>query len=801
MKRTLTVLFSAILAIMLMLPAKVEAQLGCPTPTNLSTSNIDLFSAELDWNTSFFAQSSLLEIRPVGAPIWIPIVVQSTPFTVPALLCGTDYEWRVSAICQLGPIILPSNPSAIQTFTTLSCNNLCPAPSALSSSNVGENSAELNWTPAFSFLTDYNVRYREAGTTTWTDVNNVSAPYSVSGLNCNTTYEWQVQTLCPNPFGNPFPGAWTATQTFTTSICAVICDAPTNLAANNVALYTAELTWSNAAAPGATYQLRYRVAGAANWTVITSAASPYQLIGLTCNTPFEWGVRTVCTAIPGAVTQYSPWTVNSTFTTLACTSPCPAPSNLTATNVGLMSADLNWSTLATPPTTSQVRYRELGTTTWTFINNATSPVTVNGLNCKITYEWQVRTGCALTPGTITNSPWSAVSTFTTADCNSSCPGPITISTDNITLNSAEFSWSVMSPLPVTFQLRYREIGAATFTFVNNAVSPFVATNLNCNANYEWQIRTVCGASSGLNLFYSPWSVLQNFSTLSCSASCPDPIAMATSNIGLYNASLSWSVNAPGQVGFDIRYRAAGSANWTQVDNVTSPYVLVGLTCSSSYEWEVRTVCGNNVSTDPYSPWSATQSFTTATCTFACPAPTGLSASSISETGATLSWVATAPGSVTYQVRYRLSSGGAWTFANNVSSPLAVSGLTCGTDYQWQVRTVCGTIPGGPYSAWSVTGNFSTLTCPSSIVSAEPAMTLFPNPATDMVTLSFDSDESVQAAIEMRDMFGKVVYSSGRTLAVGQNQMVINTSNLKEGWYSISLNTVRFSSTTKVLINR
>ena len=270
--------------------------------------------------------------------------------------------------------------------------------------------------------------------------------------------------------------------------------------------------------------------------------------------------------------------------------------------------------------------------------------------------------------------------------------------------------------------------------------------------------------------------------------------MNTSNIGLYNANLNWSVNAPGQVGFDIRYRLAGAATWTQVDNVTSPYSLANLTCSSNYEWEVRTVCGNAVSNDPFSAWSATQNFTTGTCNLACVAPVSLAASNVTESGADLSWVATTPGNVTYQLRYRQNSSAAWTFINNASSPASVSGLACGTDYQWQVRTVCGVIPTGPYSGWSVLANFSTATCPALI-------TLFPNPATDLITITFDSEESVQGQIEMRDLFGKVVYSSSRSISEGQNSLNISTMNLKEGWYSVTLNTIRISSTTKVLINR
>lgn len=801
MKRTLTMLFStAMILLMMAMPGKVTAQLGCPTPTGLTTSNIDLFSAELDWNNSIFAQNSLLEIRIAGTNTWIPVIIQQTPYTVQPLLCGTDYEWRVSAICQLGPIILPSNPSAVQSFSTLGCNNLCPAPSALTSSNVNDNSAELSWTPAFAFLTDYNLRYREVGSMTWTDVNNVSTPYSLMSLNCATDYEWQVQTLCPNPFGAPIPGAWTASSNFSTDICPVLCDVPGNLSSSNIGLYNADLSWDNALAPGATYQLRYRLAGAANWTLVAGATSPYSLTGLSCSSSFEWGVRTECTGIPGAVTAYSAWSANHLFGTIACTSPCPSPMNLTTTNIGLMTADLSWATTAPQPNDAQVRYREVGTSAWTFINNATSPVSISGLNCDLNYEWQVRTACALSLGSVTYSAWSGLETFASAACNSICPGPQSLTTSNISLNSAEFSWSIMAPFTVDYQLRYREMGAAAWNFTASTSSPFSATGLNCDADYEWQVRTVCGGGISPTISYSPWSILQFFSTLNCAASCPGPHSMATANIGLYGATLDWSVTAPGTVGFDIHYRQAGAANWVQVDNVTAPYALSGLLCSTGYEWEVRTVCGNNVSNDPVSAWSATQSFTTATCTQSCAAPNGLSTSAITETDATLSWVATAPGATSYQLRYR-SIGGGWTLVNNAVSPYSVSGLVCATDYQWQVRTVCGSASVGNYSPWSVLNNFTTNACPSAFTQNSPVtMDIFPNPASERFSINFDSEESIQAVVEMKDMFGKTVYSSARSLATGMNELTIPTASLFEGWYSVTLKTVRTTSTAKVLIS-
>jgi hypothetical protein len=83
-------------------------------------------------------------------------------------------------------------------------------------------------------------------------------------------------------------------------------------------------------------------------------------------------------------------------------------------------------------------------------------------------------------------------------------------------------------------------------------------------------------------------------------------------------------------------------------------------------------------------------------------PTGLAASNIAETTATLSWTAV-PGA-TYDLRYRETGASSWTTiaVTGVSSNL--SGLTALTQYEAQVRSKCS---GGSNSAYSSLINFTT----------------------------------------------------------------------------------------------
>ncbi len=79
------------------------------------------------------------------------------------------------------------------------------------------------------------------------------------------------------------------------------------------------------------------------------------------------------------------------------------------------------------------------------------------------------------------------------------------------------------------------------------------------------------------------------------------------------------------------------------------------------------------------------------CTAVTPAtcndPSALSASGITSTSATLSWIA-ASGATSYNVSYKIVGAATWITTSTTSTSIAVSNLTSGTQYEFQVATVC-----------------------------------------------------------------------------------------------------------------
>lgn len=77
----------------------------------------------------------------------------------------------------------------------------------------------------------------------------------------------------------------------------------------------------------------------------------------------------------------------------------------------------------------------------------------------------------------------------------------------------------------------------------------------------------------------------------------------------------------------------------------------------------------------------------------CGAPSGLTASAITTSGATLSWTAVAS-ATNYDVDYKLTSSSTWTNAATATAATSVNvtGLTAASIYDWRVRTNCSSGP-------------------------------------------------------------------------------------------------------------
>lgn len=591
----------------------------------------------------------------------------------------------------------------------------CETPANLTAANISPTGAVL-YIGTTANAGTYNIRYHGPGTTTWTTLNNVTVPFQLGNLICNTAYEWQAQRVCGvTPNNAPILSAWSLGTAFTTSACSTpTCPVPTNLHATNISQNGAVLSLGVNATNGV-YNIRYHGPNSTNWITVNNVAIPYQLGDLSCGTAYEWQMQQVCGTSAGTA-NLSAWSVGSAFTTMACTTPTPClvPTNLTATNISQTGAVLHFGTNAASGRYN-IRYHGPNSTTWVTVNNVTVPFQLGNLTCHTTYEWQAQQICSITGATNYNlSDWSVGAAFTTAACPApSCPVPTYLSTTNIGQTGAVLNLGSIANTG-TFNIRYRVPNAPNWIVINNVTMPYQLHELTCHTAYEWQAQKICSNADNSTIILSEWSAPLPFSTTGCPVStCPVPTNLSATNISQSGAVLNVGTTSnPGL--YNIRYHGPNSTTWITVNNVTMPYQLGNLACHTTYEWQAQRVCANSAGTPgALSDWSTGAAFTTANCpTTTCPVPTYLSTTNISQTGAVLN-LGTLANTGIFNIRYRVPNAANWIVINNVTMPHQLHGLTCHTGYEWQSQKVCTNADNSTaiLSNWSTAVAFTTTACP------------------------------------------------------------------------------------------
>ncbi|MEM9544822.1 MAG: GEVED domain-containing protein [Bacteroidota bacterium] len=85
-------------------------------------------------------------------------------------------------------------------------------PTGFTTSSVGATTATLSWN-ATPGAANYDIRYRETGTSTWTTTNAGGTSTTLTGLNPLTEYEVQIRTVCPDNSTSSYSSSITFTTT------------------------------------------------------------------------------------------------------------------------------------------------------------------------------------------------------------------------------------------------------------------------------------------------------------------------------------------------------------------------------------------------------------------------------------------------------------------------------------------------------------------------------------------------------------------------------------------------------------
>jgi hypothetical protein len=563
-------LIAGYLFVLIFLLFSVPSKSACPLASGLATTSITASSAVLNWNAVAGSGGYKVRYKKSSVSNWTTISVSSNTATLSGLTSSTSYDWKVLTNCTQGN----SGFGSPVSFTTLSSG--CSVPSGLNVSSITTSSATFGWNAA-SGASGYNVQYRITGSSTWTSTSSASTSKAVSGLTANSSYEFQVQTVC-TAGGN---SSWSSSSTFSTlqQTCAVT----TSTNSNSITTSGATLGWSSVSG-ASSFNVQYRITGTSTWTQTSAATNSKVISGLSPATTYEFQVQTVCST--GGT---SAWSNSATFTTLQQT--CTTPSGLNSSSISTSGATLGWNSIS-DASSYNVQYRVTGSSTWTSTTTSTNSKTITGLSSSTTYEFQVQTICTW-GGT---SSWSTSSTFTTS--LQSCGVATNLNASSITTTGATLGWATVSGA-ASYNVQYRITGSSTWTSTTASANSKSVSGLASGTTYEFQVQTVCSGNS------SSWSSSSVFTT---QTPCTAPTGLNVSSITQSTATLNWNTGG-GALSYSIQYRKTGTTTWSASSSGTTSKTLSGLSPATNYEFQVLTVCSSG-----NSPWSSSSNFTTANST-------------------------------------------------------------------------------------------------------------------------------------------------------------------------------------------
>ncbi len=149
---------------------------------------------------------------------------------------------------------------------------------------TGKGGPAITGVTGSSFLRMITVKYSNTGVTKWIDSVNTSG----FGLACTLAKDSSLFALSHTNM---------TAYHFLDQTGTATCGIPANVFSSNVGTVTASVTWS-AVSGASLYHLRYKMASAANWTIVSTANTSLFLSGLSAGSTYQFAVEAVCSSGP-----------------------------------------------------------------------------------------------------------------------------------------------------------------------------------------------------------------------------------------------------------------------------------------------------------------------------------------------------------------------------------------------------------------------------------------------------------------------------------------------------------------------
>ena len=495
----------------------------------------------------------------------------SNPFILTGLDQSTTYYAYVRANC--GTAEEPDYSkwsSAKATFATVS-GHQTPTNLAVDQSTITSTQATVNWkgVAANELHTYYELYYSRLSSrpnplepdSLIVVSGQIDTTYTFNGLTPETKYYVWVRDTC----GTDGYSNWTSSINFTT---ASACQTPDGLAANDVTINSASITWNTYGL--SEFNLRYRALGE-EWTDLSGVSIPCPLSNLTQNTPYQVLVQPTCNT--------EVWSDTLNFRT-----DC-APKTITETNfINEGFEDYVGTTYNTAGVVPYCwdNYSTSATYPYPHIVGSGSYYYVHGGTKSLNFESDYGHATYVALPEFTNDLNTLQVSFWMRMENAS-QGYLTlgyITAEDVNYNTYTVIDSCQRSGSMVQNMLYLALKNV----------PSTATRLVFKWIYEGNSYYACCIDDVV---------------VKLAPSCIPVKTFATSNVKAHSVDLTWTVYDETQTSFDVQYGFSQNfhEDSTFINNGVSltegKYVLSGLTHDTTYYVRVRANCGGG----EVSPWS------------------------------------------------------------------------------------------------------------------------------------------------------------------------------------------------------
>lgn len=279
---------------------------ACPTPVNVSVSDVDTGNATLHWSSSAAGHIVEMGNQNFALGSGTQYTATDTFLVLNNLNASAAYDFYIKDSCSATSSSAWVGPFS---FSTL---NPCPQPFNITADSITTSSIVVKWEDNGIVTQDYLVSWgaQGFGNPAFGIQDNVTGKrFELTAATANTAYDFYIRANCNSSVSN---SGWTGPYTFST----ISCDIPGSIAATEVTESAAKITWSSQAVQ---HKLEYGPAGfvtGSGTTISGISVANHQLTGLTAATAYDVYVQDSCSELLGS----SVWAGPVSFTTSGVTS-------------------------------------------------------------------------------------------------------------------------------------------------------------------------------------------------------------------------------------------------------------------------------------------------------------------------------------------------------------------------------------------------------------------------------------------------------------------------------------------------